>query len=343
MHFPLQFGFITLLFSKQSPLYIIHYKLLPFFEYRRLYQNIIYIDLCIAFIIMYCYNTEKEVIRMFSKESVEVWKNLPNKKQTIIATLNNASGDIVSEMRNNPQHTLQYYNALLSLLDKVILEISSRNIFDAPEGWFYSFEVTNKSASLYIRHINDIQEDEDGNLVLDIDERFRLINYPVKLLTVEQFAIRSKIEEVTVRQWIRRGKLRNAIKVGGEWRIPEITDPPTRGFTPVRYYNNGHYLSLPKEIGVSINQNPCVIDINKSKAEKGYLILFDYVPAFIHEKVLTDAEREKIELMLISNSNITNSASVVGTWPKVKEVEKLVSNYRSGAMRLPDDWNENLF
>ena len=47
--------------------------------------------------------------------------------------------------------------------------------------------------------------------------------------------------------------------------------------------------------------------------------------------------------MLISNSNITNSASVVGTWPKVKEVEKLVSNYRSGAMRLPDDWNENLF
>ena len=96
-------------------------------------------------------------------------------------------------------------------------------------------------------------------------------------------------------------------------------------------------------MGVSINQNPCVIDINKSKAEKGYLILFDYVPAFIHEKVLTDAEREKIELMLISNSNITNSASVVGTWPKVKEVEKLVSNYRSGAMRLPDDWNENLF
>ena len=292
---------------------------------------------------MYCYNTKKEVIRMFSKESVEVWKNLPNKKQTIIATLNNASEDILSEMRNNPQHTLQYYNALLLLLDKVILEISSRNIFDAPEGWFYSFEVTNKSASLYIRHINDIQEDEDGNLVLDIDERFRLINYPVKLLTVEQFAIRSKIEEVTVRQWIRRGKLRNAIKVGGEWRIPEITDPPTRGFTPVRYYNNGHYLSLPKEIGVSINQNPCVIDINKSKAEKGYLILFDYVPAFIHEKVLTDAEREKIELMLISNSNITNSASVVGTWPKVKEVEKLVSNYRSGAMRLPDDWNENLF
>lgn len=281
---------------------------------------------------------------MITKELVvNIWKKLPNNKQTVIATLNNASRDIVSEMRNNPQHTLQYYNALLLLLDKVILEISSRNIFDAPEGWFYSFEVTNKSASLYIRHVSSIQEDEDVNLVLDIDERFRLINYPVELLTVEQFAARSKIEAVTVRQWIRRGKLRNAIKVGGEWRIPEISDPPTRGFTPVRYYNNGNFLSLPKEIGVSLNLNPFVIDIKKATDEKGYFVFFDNAPALIHKKLLSDTEREKLELMLISNSSITNSASIVDVWPKVKEVEKIVSNIRSSNMRLPEGWNENLF
>lgn len=280
---------------------------------------------------------------MITKELVEnVWKKLPNNKQTVITTLNNASRDIVSEMRNNPQHTLQYYNALLVLLDKVIIEISSRNIFDAPKGWFYSFEVTNKSASLYIRHVSSIQEDEDVNVVLDIDEKFKLINYPVELLTVEQFAARSKIEAVTVRQWIRRGKLRNAIKVGGEWRIPEISDPPTRGFTSVRYYNNGNFLSLPKEIGVSLNLNPFVIDIKKATDEKGYFVLFDNAPALIHKKLLSDTEREKLELMLISNSSITNSASIVDVWPKVKEVEKIVSNIRSSNMRLPEGWNENL-
>lgn len=281
---------------------------------------------------------------MPTKESSEqVWKNLPTNKQAVIATLDNASRSIVSEMRNNPQHTLQYYNALSSLLDKVIVEIAVRNIFDAPEGWFYSFEVTNKNACLYIRHVADFQDDGDGNIVLDIDERFRLINYPVELLTVEQFALRLKTEAGTVRQWIRRGKLRNAIKVGGEWRIPEISNPPTRGFTPVRYYNNGHFFSLPREIGVSLNQKPGVIDICKSKDEKGYLVLFDYAPAFIPQKLLTDAEREKLELMLIGNPNITNSAAIVGTWPKVKEVEKIVSIRRSGRMRLPDGWNENLF
>ena len=281
---------------------------------------------------------------MLSKESVEkAWKNLPTNKQSVIATLDNASRNIVSEMRNNPQHTLQYYNALSLLLDKVVVEIASRNIFNAPEGWFYSFEVTNENAALYLRHVSDIRDNDEGNVVFDIDERFRLINYPVGLLSVEQFASRSKIEAGTVRQWIRRGKLRNAIKVGGEWRIPEITDPPTRGFTPVRYYNNGHFFSLPKELGVSLNQHPSVIDIYKAKEEKGYIVLFDYAPAFIPQKLLNDAEREKLELMLIGNPNITSSSSVVGKWPKVNEVERLISIRRSGGMRLPEGWNENLF
>ena len=281
---------------------------------------------------------------MPTQESKEIaWKNLPRTKQAVIATLDNANRSIVNEMRNNPLHTVQYYNALSQLLNKVIVEIASRNIFDAPEGWFYSFVITNKSAALYIQHVAEIQMDENGNAILDVNEKFRLINYPVRLLTVEEYASVSKTEAGTVRQWIRRGKLRNAIKVGGEWRIPEITDPPTRGFTPVRYYNNGHFLSLPKELGVSLNQKPCIIDIYKAKEEKGYVVLFDYAPAMIPQRLLTDAEREKLELMLISNSNITNSSSVVGKWPQVKEVEKLVSINQSGNMRLPDGWDENLF
>ena len=281
---------------------------------------------------------------MPTQESKEkAWKNLPRTKQAVIATLDNANRSIVNEMRNNPLHTVQYYNALSQLLNKVIVEIASRNIFDAPEGWFYSFVITNKSAALYIQHVAEIRMDENGNALLDVNEKFRLINYPVRLLTVEEYASVSKTEAGTVRQWIRRGKLRNAIKIGGEWRIPEITDPPTRGFTPVRYYNNGHFLSLPKELGVSLNQKPCIIDIYKAKEEKGYVVLFDYAPAMIPQRLLTDAERERLELMLISNSNITNSSSVVGKWPQVREVEKLVSINQSGNMRLPDGWDENLF
>ena len=273
----------------------------------------------------------------------EVWKNLPTNKQTLIEALDKASKDVEYEMRNNPQHTIQYYNALYSLLNKVILEISSRNIFDAPKDWFYSFVISNKSATLYIKHVAGFQKDEDGNVKLEINEKFRLINYPVKLLTVEEYAATQKTEAVTVRQWIRRGKLRNAIKIGGEWRIPEITDPPARGFTPVTYYNRGNYLPLPKECGVAFNQFPNIIDIYKPEKEKGYAVLFDSAPALIPQRLLSDAEREKLELFLISNRNITNSSSIVGLWPQVEEVDNVVPIKRSGNMKLIECWDEKLF
>ena len=152
-----------------------------------------------------------------------------------------------------------------------------------------------------------------------------------------------KIEPVTVRQWIRRGKLRSATNFGGEWRIPAITDPPTRGYSPVRYYNNGRLLVIPEEIGVTLNQNPCVIDISKSKDGDGYLVYFDHVQAFFPNNLISEKTREKLELTLISNPNITNSYSLVGRWPRIKEGERLVSVMRCGDMRLPKDWDENLF
>lgn len=269
-------------------------------------------------------------------------QNLPSTKDEILNLLNRVNYQITTEMREQPNHTLTYYNGLIKLLNKVILEITGRKIFDAPKDWFYEFSITNRKATLSLNHIAEINEDEEeNNIVLNIDETFQIINYPVKQLSVEEYATVSKTEAVTVRQWIRRGKLRNAIKIGGEWRIPEITDTPVRGYTPVRYYNNGGYISFPKEFGNSLHFNPHIIDIIQSKEGKGYNVFFDACPAFIPERIITEAEREKLELILISNPNIANSSSVVGTWPNYKKEEKYKPNIRTGNMRLPKDWDIN--
>ena len=269
-------------------------------------------------------------------------KNLPHTKEGIISLIKASGRDIHKEMRENPSHSLPYYNGLISLFEKVIIEIESRRVFDAPENWFYSFSITNTNAALYLRHISGLKE-EEGKILLDIDETFRLINYPVKQFSVEEYAAATNTEAVTVRQWIRRGKLRNALKVGSEWRIPEITDPPRRGYTPVSYYNKGGLIAFPKEFGVSLNIQPHVIDIYQSPERKGYIVLIDKAPAFFPRRLLSEAEREKLELLLISNPNITNSASTVGSWPKYEEVEKYRAITRCGDMRLQDDWDENLF
>ena len=269
-------------------------------------------------------------------------KNLPHTKEGIISLIKASGRDIHKEMRENPSHSLPYYNGLISLFEKVIIELESRRVFDAPENWFYSFSITNTNAALYLRHISGLKE-EEGKILLDIDETFRLINYPVKQFSVEEYAAATNTEAVTVRQWIRRGKLRNALKVGSEWRIPEITDPPRRGYTPVSYYNKGGLIAFPKEFGVSLSIQPHVIDIYQSPERKGYVVLIDKAPAFFPRRLLSEAEREKLELLLISNPNITNSASTVGSWPKYEEVEKYRTITRCGDMRIPDDWDENLF
>ena len=289
---------------------------------------------------MYYYNTfmKEKIISFISSEK------LPTTTTAVSIMLTKANNDVLNEMKTNPKHTLRYYNALSFLLDNVRVEISSRNLFDAPPEWFFSFEVSNKNAALYVRHIANLVEDKDKGTLIDIDESFRLINYPVKLLTVDEYATINKTRQVTVRQWIRRGKLRSAIKVGGEWRIPEISDPPTRGYTPVSYFNNGQFLlPTPKGFGVLLNQQPSVIDIFQPQDSKDYMVLFDKVPAFLPSHLITEAEREKLELMLISNPNITNSASIVGKWPAVNEVEKIRSIRRIGYMALPNEWDANLF
>ncbi|HPR94455.1 MAG TPA: helix-turn-helix domain-containing protein [Syntrophomonadaceae bacterium] len=70
-----------------------------------------------------------------------------------------------------------------------------------------------------------------------------LITVECDYLTVEKYAAMHNVEPVTVRQWIRRGKLRHAKKNGRDWLIPDTEDKPRRGFTSVQYVvENGEHI-----------------------------------------------------------------------------------------------------
>ena len=272
--------------------------------------------------------------------------NLPIEKENIIAILEHKLREISKERNDSPKHSLPYYNGLIKLLNKVIFEIATRQIFPAPDGWYYSFIITNIDASLYIRHkIPSEQESEQADSSLDevvYDESFRLICYPTNLMTVDDYAKLNGIEPVTVRQWIRRGKLRTAVKIGGEWRIPEITDTPSRGFSSVRYYNNKRLFLLPKSYNC-MNQQPFYIDIYPAE-KKGYCqIYLDGIPAKLSGEPIPDSEREKIELALISTPGMTNSYSTILSIPDIKESYSRGIQIRTRGMRLPQDWDPNLF
>ena len=136
------------------------------------------------------------------KSAETAFDYLPTTKQSIIETLNNANRNIVNEMRNNPLHTLQYYNALSLLLSKVIVEIESRNIFDAPSGWYYTFEVSNRNARLFLKHIylveyfDSIVGSDKPLKSVEYDECFSIINYPVKSFSVEEYSGRCRCRSI---------------------------------------------------------------------------------------------------------------------------------------------------
>ena len=281
------------------------------------------------------------------KDSIPIIRkhNLPTNKKDIISILDQKTRQIAKERNEFPVHTLPYYKAILLLLNKVILEIATRNIFSAPEGWYYSFNISNIEAALYLRHLCNIVSDENSpnEIIAEYDESFRLISYPVPLLSVEEYASKNKIEQVTVRQWIRRGKLRTAVKIGGEWRISELTDLPTRGYTSVRYYNNGRLFKLPSNYKC-FNQQPLFIDILPSKEKKGYCqILLDGIPAKLSGELIPDSEREKIELSLISTDGMKNSTSNILNLPDIMETDTRGIKIRSGRMKLPQNWDTELY
>ena len=281
-----------------------------------------------------------------TKSTDKTFLYLPRTKEEIISILDQKTGEIAKEMRECPCHTLPYYNALLRLLDHVILEIATRNIFSSPDDWYYSFTVSNTEADLFIRHVKSIEKTKDEgttSLHIEYDESFRLISYPVNLLSVEEYAKLNRIEPVTVRQWIRRGKIRTAVKLGGEWRIPEITDTPSRGYTSVRYYNNGRFFPLPQSYKC-LEQNPLYIDIYPSKERKGFCqILLDGIPAKISGELIPDVDREKIELALISTPGMRSSATTIMGMPGISETDSRGATIRAGNTMLPQDKDPDLY
>ena len=266
--------------------------------------------------------------------------SLPGAKNEITRLLEDKLQTIINERDTAPVHTLPYYNGLIKQLNNVIFEISTRKIFPAPDGWYYSFSMTNTDASLYIRHITQEMDEDDTDITYD--ESFRLICYPANLMIVEDYAKLNRIEPVTVRQWIRRGKLRNAVKIGGEWRIPEITDTPSRGYSSVRYYNNRRLFILPQNY-CCLNQQPFYIDIYPAEKKGFCQILLDGRPAKLSGDLIPDSEREKIELALISTPGMMNSASILFSLPAIKERDSRGVQIRTGEMRLPRGWDPNLF
>ena len=152
---------------------------------------------------------------------------------------------------NDSWHSGKYYALLKDQIRnfkrKLELTVLPRTLED---WWRYTYELSHKGVRLYVEHINTIWLNEDtGELDEEtVDQVFPLISYDARMLTVDEYAKLYDVEPVTVRQWIRRGKIREAEKAGKEWRISELTDVPRRArYEPATYKWISRLKDVPDE------------------------------------------------------------------------------------------------
>ena len=214
---------------------------------------------------------------------------------------------------NGVKHSPAYYERYKALVEKFRAEVEKRTFFDKLEDWWeYRYDIWSTGITLVLEHNDSFDLCADDPVSAIVDTSFELLHVPTKMLTVEQYAQAYGVTTTTVRQWIRRGKLRTAMKAGSEWRIPELAEIMDRGYRSGHYMRKEYLTDLPEEYAFFNEYD--YVDINQNKEHKDmYDLCFskdfdirDYPDEskwgqFFKEMQIDRKEREKFELYLIAS------------------------------------------
>lgn len=170
---------------------------------------------------------------------------------------------IMNKALSDNNHSMAYYMNFKNLIERFLDKLEETVLFQNLEDWWsYDVSVGHNGIVLYLEKSDFNGLTDEGEPMLIPRQYFRLIYEKAKLMSVEEYAAMQDVSVGTVRQWIRRGKIREAVKFGNEWRIPELTEKPTRGYTSATYHWSEELIGLPEEFhflnkydGVTITQN----------------------------------------------------------------------------------------
>lgn len=173
--------------------------------------------------------------------------------------------------------------------------------------WYYEYRWTNDGIILELVHCDSAEFDKDGEIIsMESSGQIKMTEVTCNYLSVEEYAKKYGVTVTAVRQWIRRGKLRTAKKIGRDWIIPELADKPGRGYEPVTYT----WKRLSNEI---LKEYPYL-----GSCSAVYLMQDDGDKTFYSAMLLNKygkpcekirmniREREKLELALISEQDVEN-------------------------------------
>lgn len=225
-------------------------------------------------------------------------------KEDLLEWIYAAKKRITKKAETDNLHSAAFYHVYKNLLRKFEAKIQETVLFEHLEDcWYYALSISYSGAQLSLHHAKKGEIGKKGKVVVTEDQQFSLIKVDTKLLTVDEYANTYGVTTGTVRQWIRRGKIRNAIKYGKEWRIPELTDMPTRGYQSGLYMWTEYLNKVPKEYEFLRNYSTALF--NQDSSDKNKFQVTFIAKGIKPQNIICDTqEREKLELFMISHPQI---------------------------------------
>lgn len=245
--------------------------------------------------------TEEEEFAFYLERGLRNKESLLNEIQDCKERYKNTSEDKKSDA---------YYERLVMLIDRFYDDVSKMFLMEELNNWWgYGFQIRETGITLLLEHfviLYDEGKSGDGKWhqthYLVSDESFVIHQTKSNLLTLEEYGNAYEVAADTVRQWIRRGKIRSAVKLGSEWRIPDIAEVSGRKYTP-GHYTWDSYLPDAPDILPDINDFD-EVSIQPGKAAGEWC-------AMLHDKkhqnsgrAMTTKMKEKLELYLISQPEV---------------------------------------
>lgn len=248
---------------------------------------------------------QREKLERFRKEYIVSKSKLLRK---IHQTITRTAGQIDRTPAENIEK-YQYLMAKRENLQAFETLVDNSPLFDSLYDWWcYEFTIGSTGTALYLRHVafaemegvdNEADYETGWLSNLNYDARYKLLECKCKYLSSEEFAKERGAAMNTVRVWIRRGKIRSAMKLGNAWMIPKLTAPFKRGFMQARYEWSVYLSGVPTEFaGIS---EPGEIIIRQT-SDKGKFVAWYYTrdEAGKREYFLDTGGVERLELYLIA-------------------------------------------
>ena len=214
--------------------------------------------------------------------------------------------EYVNSDESNESYTREQKSILLPLCEEFKTVIQGCNIPQLTKPWYYyEYNLSYEGLSLDMLLCDYVDFDENDEIAsMDSTVEYSIVKTECAYLTVEEYARLNGVTVTTVRQWIRRGKLRTAKKNGRNWKIPALSPSPRRGFESVFYYWEYLPNSIEKQFPY-LKDSKGIYIYQDEEDKKRFFVRIDSINKKATTLIeLTASEREQLELAMISSQNV---------------------------------------